>query len=80
MFNSRKVVCKEVKLKRMSSFDSCYHYKVDSAHWQTVECRDEVLKTWEAESAHNYEHNQHHVQVRRRSLHIIMSTISIMSR
>jgi len=36
---------------------------MNSKHWQSVQTEDIVLRTWEVESAHNYENNVHFTQV-----------------
>ncbi|XP_078317573.1 zinc finger ZZ-type and EF-hand domain-containing protein 1-like isoform X2 [Crassostrea virginica] len=36
---------------------------ITSDHWASVQTEDIVLRTWEVESSHNYENNQHQTQV-----------------
>lgn len=36
---------------------------ISSEHWDTVQTEDIVLRTWEVESSHSYENNQHFTQV-----------------
>ena len=36
---------------------------MDSSDWQKLENKDVILRTWEVESAHNYDNNQHVTQV-----------------
>ena len=42
-----------------------FFYRVDSEEWHDFIADDVVLRTWDVESPHNYENNQHSVQVRR---------------
>ena len=37
--------------------------QVDSNQWDKLEGGEVVLRTWEVESAHNYDNNQHITQV-----------------
>ena len=41
-----------------------FFYKVDSESWRKMESGEVVLQTWEVESSHNYENNQHLTQVK----------------
>ncbi|XP_061181596.1 zinc finger ZZ-type and EF-hand domain-containing protein 1-like [Saccostrea echinata] len=36
---------------------------ISSEHWASIQTEDIVLRTWEVESSHNYENNQHQTQV-----------------
>lgn len=38
-------------------------FQMTSDHWQSVQTDDIVLRTWEVESAHNYENSMHFTQV-----------------
>ena len=38
-------------------------YRVDSEEWHDFIADDVVLRTWDVESPHNYENNQHSHQV-----------------
>ena len=38
-------------------------YNISSAHWKAMESGEETLRTWDVESPHNYENNQHITQV-----------------
>ena len=37
--------------------------QITSDHWQSVQTEDIVLRTWDVESAHNYENSMHFTQV-----------------
>ena len=54
--------CIGVSYNLISGF--CYrHCQITSDHWASVQTEDIVLRTWEVESSHNYENNQHQTQV-----------------
>ena len=38
-------------------------YSISSEHWKALESGEETLRTWDVESPHNYENNQHVTQV-----------------
>ena len=40
-----------------------FFYRVDSEEWHDYIADDVVLRTWDVESPHNYENNQHSIQV-----------------
>ena len=40
-----------------------FFYRVDSEEWHDFIADDVVLRTWDVESPHNYENNQHSIQV-----------------
>uniref|UniRef100_K1PFX0 Zinc finger ZZ-type and EF-hand domain-containing protein 1 n=1 Tax=Magallana gigas TaxID=29159 RepID=K1PFX0_MAGGI len=56
-------VLSSVELLENSFLGSTVRQLITSDHWASVQTEDIVLRTWEVESSHNYENNQHQSQV-----------------
>ncbi|KAL5017766.1 hypothetical protein ScPMuIL_005151, partial [Solemya velum] len=48
-----------LELKKLSVLLPAIFPKISSEHWLSVQTEDIVLRTWEMESPHSYENNQH---------------------
>ncbi|XP_011420402.3 zinc finger ZZ-type and EF-hand domain-containing protein 1 isoform X2 [Magallana gigas] len=61
LFRSFQSLCKD--LQCLSEKLPKLFPPITSDHWASVQTEDIVLRTWEVESSHNYENNQHQSQV-----------------